>query len=51
MNASPSHRCSTFALDVYWTSGRAEDAQLEHHVAGCPPCRAYLAMLDEACAV
>jgi hypothetical protein len=50
MNASRSPQCSTFALDVYWTSARTGDAQLEHHVAGCAPCRTYLAMLDEVCA-
>jgi hypothetical protein len=37
---------STFALDVYWASGRSGDAALESHVAGCDRCRAYLASLD-----
>jgi hypothetical protein len=37
---------STFALDVYWASGRSGDAALEAHVAGCERCRAYLASLD-----
>jgi hypothetical protein len=37
---------STFALDVYWASGRSGDASLESHLAGCDRCRAYLASLD-----
>jgi hypothetical protein len=37
---------STFALDVYWASGRSGDAALDAHVAGCDRCRAYLASLD-----
>jgi len=37
---------STFALDVFWASGRSGDAALESHVAGCDRCRAYLASLD-----
>jgi hypothetical protein len=37
---------STFALDVFWASGRSGDAVLEAHVASCSPCRGYLASLD-----
>jgi hypothetical protein len=37
---------STFALDVYWASGRPPDAAVERHLAACARCRAYLAMLD-----
>lgn len=37
---------STFALDVYWASGRSGDAALEAHVADCDRCRTYLASLD-----
>ncbi len=37
---------STFALDVYWASGRFGDAALESHVADCDRCRTYLASLD-----
>jgi hypothetical protein len=37
---------STFALDVYWASGRPPDAAIERHLAACARCRAYLAMLD-----
>lgn len=43
---SSEHPYSTFALDVYWTSGREGDAALAHHLEGCASCRAYLAMLD-----
>ncbi len=37
---------STFALDVFWASGRTGNVPLENHVAGCERCRAYLASLD-----
>jgi hypothetical protein len=37
---------STFALDVYWASGRPPDPAIERHLAACDRCRAYLAMLD-----
>jgi hypothetical protein len=49
-DARPAHPVSTFALDLYWTSGRTSGARadLEHHLAECVSCRAYLAMLDEA---
>jgi hypothetical protein len=39
-------KVSTFALDVYWASGRSGDAVLDTHVAACDRCRAYLANLD-----
>ncbi len=51
MTTSPEHTVSTFALDVYWTSGRKGAPDLERHVAECAPCRAYLAMLDEVDAI
>ncbi len=44
---TPAHAYSTFALDVYWTSGRTGDDALATHVTACDACRAYLAMLDE----
>ncbi len=37
---------STFALDVYWASGRRGDPALEEHITGCARCRAYLAGLE-----
>jgi hypothetical protein len=37
---------STFALDVYWASGRAGDASIAAHVERCDRCKAYLAHLD-----
>lgn len=46
MMAKADAHVSTFALDVYWASGRAPDAELEEHLAGCARCRAYLAGLD-----
>jgi hypothetical protein len=48
MTTKPEHSVSTFALDVYWTSGRKGVADLERHLVDCAQCRAYLAMLDEA---
>jgi hypothetical protein len=47
MKPSPESPCSTFALDVYWASGRTGAAHLELHLEQCAACRAYLAMLDE----
>lgn len=46
-SADTKHRYSTFALDVYWASGRAGDPELARHVEECAACRAYLAMLAE----
>jgi|HubBroStandDraft_1064217.scaffolds.fasta_scaffold234725_2 hypothetical protein len=37
---------SSFALDVYWASGRASDPAVTEHVSGCTRCQAYLASLD-----
>jgi hypothetical protein len=37
---------STFALDVYWASGRPRDAAVEAHLARCERCQGYLANLD-----
>jgi len=47
MKPSPTPQCSTFALDVFWTSGRNGPPDLARHIDECDPCRAYLAMLDE----
>jgi anti-sigma factor RsiW len=38
---------STFALDVYWASGRRAEPELESHIASCARCLAYLARLQE----
>jgi hypothetical protein len=38
---------STFALDVYWASGRRAEPELERHIASCERCLAYLARLQE----
>jgi hypothetical protein len=38
---------SSFALDVYFASGRTGDATLEKHVAACERCAAYLSSLAE----
>jgi hypothetical protein len=38
---------STFALDVYWASGRRAEPELESHIASCERCLAYLARLQE----
>jgi hypothetical protein len=46
MTSTAESDVSTFALDVYWASGRSGDAALASHVAGCDRCRAYLASLD-----
>jgi hypothetical protein len=48
MTAPPSNHegPSTFALDVYWSSGRAGDDAIARHVAECARCRAYLESLD-----
>lgn len=37
---------SSFALDVYWASGRRGDPALEAHLVTCEDCRRYLARLD-----
>jgi hypothetical protein len=37
---------SSFALDVYWASGRASDPVVSEHVSVCARCQAYLASLD-----
>jgi hypothetical protein len=37
---------STFALDVYWASGRSGNAGIERHLKECERCRAYLSSLD-----
>jgi hypothetical protein len=39
---------SSFALDVYWASGRASDSAVSEHVSDCARCQAYLASLDGA---
>jgi hypothetical protein len=41
---SDPERLSTFALDVYWASGRPDPA-IDRHLQGCEPCRAYIARL------
>jgi hypothetical protein len=41
---------STFALDVYWVSGKQGDPSLDVHVASCERCRDYLAGLDAVAA-
>jgi hypothetical protein len=40
---------STFALDLYFASGRADDPSLEEHVASCQHCAAYLSSLERLC--
>jgi hypothetical protein len=44
---SAARSCSTFALDVYWTSRRRGAPHLVRHVEECARCREYLAMLDD----
>jgi hypothetical protein len=46
MTAKADSHVSTFALDVYWASGRAPDAEVEEHLAMCARCQAYLASLE-----
>ena len=46
MTAGNDGERSTFALDVYWASGRRGDPALEEHITGCARCRAYLAGLE-----
>jgi hypothetical protein len=41
---------STFALDVYWASGRRAEPELESHIASCARCLAYLARLQRLAA-
>jgi hypothetical protein len=40
---------SSFALDLYFASGRADDPSLEAHVAACQQCAAYLSSLERLC--
>jgi hypothetical protein len=44
MNPEPG--CSTFELDLHWSSREAPGPRLAAHLAGCVRCRAYLAQLD-----
>jgi hypothetical protein len=46
MTTKTDDELSTFALDVYWASGRG-DPTLEEHVTACARCLAYLARLEE----
>lgn len=46
MTASEPNHLSTFALDVYWASGRAPDSAIEAHLEACARCRGYVASLD-----
>jgi hypothetical protein len=45
MSFAEAHPVSTFALDVYWTSGCKGDETLARHVAECDRCRGYLELL------
>jgi hypothetical protein len=47
ISVAGAHPVSTFALDVYWTSGCKGDEALARHVAECRRCREYLALLGE----
>jgi hypothetical protein len=47
MTASGKRHPSTFALDVYWASGRAADPVVEEHLAGCERCRSYMRALED----
>jgi hypothetical protein len=40
------HHYSTLALDLYWSSERAADAEIERHLETCARCSAYLEELD-----
>ena len=44
--ASQAHAFSSFALDVYVASGKAESPDLEAHLRTCGRCRAYVDELD-----
>jgi hypothetical protein len=48
MNTTQEDEVSTWELDVYFSSGRRDDATLEAHIANCTRCSAYLASLAVA---
>jgi hypothetical protein len=51
MTNTAEHEMSTFALDLYWASGRPDDAAIEQHLARCARCTEYLRALDSVGAI